>query len=165
MATMFRLGFIASLALWLLNQSTLVHAESVTIDLATFANTHLTSGDAPITATFDMGTQFSSIDSIVLKVTGHAQSGIGNLISYPSPPYIIVDLNNPNPQPPPTITVIPFVPQLFASIPNGTDYFPATTEQYPNSVNPTLFTSAITVAEAFPFIAEDVFDGLYDGTG
>lgn len=83
----------------------IARAATMTIDLPDLTGT-LIFDESPISTSFDAGVQFSSIESIVVRVMGEGEEGELRLTTYPGG--IIFD---PDP-PPPTITEKPFSPPL-----------------------------------------------------
>lgn len=84
---------------------------TITVDLPNLVGT-LTYNDPPLTASFDAGVQFSSIELIVVRVMAEGEAGELRLITYPGG--IMFDPDSP----PPTIIDKPFTPPLLISFAN-----------------------------------------------
>lgn len=100
-----RFSLCLQLCLLALTTGATVCAATITVDLPHLTGT-LIFDESPISTSFDAGVQFSSIDSIVVRVMGEGEEGELRLTSYPG------DIGfDPDP-PPPTIVDKPFTPPL-----------------------------------------------------
>lgn len=86
----------------------IAHGATITIDLPHLTGTLAFDG-APISTSFDAGVQFSSIESIVVRIMGEGEEGELRLTTYSGGGFMLGD--DP---PPPTITEKPFSPPLSA---------------------------------------------------